>query len=331
MLPAPRNEWLHRFGADPIAVSTVQPGLRYFDTELGYVAYQRSFGVCLSLGGPICAPRDEVALAKRFLAEVPDAALFYVNDRLAREAGALTFRTALGADRVLDLTRGDTFASPSAKAAARKAARAGFSLELLCVDGGSDEDREFLKRVSASALERSVVPFEMRFLNRPMSYASSGPSHVFALALKGRRFGYAVIDPYFENGEIKGYLLNLLRFEPTSLWGVYLATVQAIAARLAAEGIGELSLGFCPLAQLDYGRTSAVMRPQLRFMEKRYAQTDYLSRLHAMKSELDGRWASRWLVTRTPQLVTPFLAFLELTGVEVWKLAREALSGSLAA
>ena len=44
-----------------------------------------------------------------------------------------------------------------------------------------------------------------------------------------------------------------------------------------------------------------------------------------MKRELEGKWATRWLVTKTPQLVTPMLAFLELTGVPVWKLAKEQL------
>ncbi len=320
-----RLELVGAHGGDPIAVSTLQPGLSYFDTPVGYVAYQRAFGVALSLGGPICAPQHEVELARRFLAEVPDAALFYVGDHLARSIRGLTFRTSLGADRVLDLTRADTFDSGPAKSAARKAERAGFHLEQLCLDGASAEDRAFLQRVSATALQRSVVPFEMRFLNRPMGYQTSGPSHVFALVQKGKRFGYAVIDPYFEGGEIKGYLLNLLRFEPTSLWGVYLATVQALAKRLAAEGIFELSLGFCPLAQLDVDNSSAVMRPQLRWLEKKYGQIDYLARLYEMKRELEGEWATRWLVTKTPQLVTPMLAFLELTGVPVWKLAKEQL------
>ncbi len=320
-----RLELIKRHGGDPIAVSTLQPGLSYFDTPQGYVAYQRAFGVALSLGGPVCAPGEEIEVARAFLAEVPDAALFYVGEELAHSIHGLTFRTSLGSDRVLDLTRADTFDSPAAKSAARKADRAGFHLEALCLDGACAEDRAFLERVSATALQRSVVPFEMRFLNRPMSTHTSGPSHVFALVQKGRRFGYAVIDPYFEQGEIKGYLLNLLRFEPTSLWGVYLATVQALATRLAAEGIRELSLGFCPLAELDLSHSSAVMRPQLRWLQKRYAKIDYLSRLFQMKRELAGQWATRWLVTRTPQLVTPMLAFLELTGVPLWQLARERL------
>src|SRR5437868_1352750 len=115
-----RLELINQHGIDPIAVSTVQAGLSYFETAYGYVAYQRAFGVALSLGGPVCAPEHEVELARRFLAEVPDAALFYVNDRLARCVGGLTFRTALGSDRILDLTRPDTFDSAPARSAARK-------------------------------------------------------------------------------------------------------------------------------------------------------------------------------------------------------------------
>lgn len=314
----PRFDLIGQHGTDPISVSTVQPGLSYFDTPHGYVAYQRAFGVALSLGGPVCAPEHELTLAQRFLDEVPDAALFYVNERVARGVTGFNFRAALGCDRVLDLQRDDTFSGAQAQSARRKADRAGFHLE-------PTRDVAFLKRVSAKALERSVVPYEMRFLNRPMTYANEGPSHVFALATNNGPFGYAVIDPYFEAGEVKGYLLNLLRFEPTKLWGVYLAAVQAIADRLKAEGVRELSLGFCPLARLDLDGSSLVMRPQLKWMQKKFGQLDYLARLCDMKSEPNGRWASRYLVTRTPQLLTPMLSFLELTGVPVLQLARERL------
>ncbi len=319
---SPRLELINRHGSDPIAVSTVQPGLSYFDTPNGYVAYQRAFGVALSLGGPVCAPEHSASLAQRFLDEVPHAALFYVNEQTARGVHGLHFRAALGTDRILDLTRNDTFAGAPALSAARKAEKAGFQIELMALD---DDDIAFIHRVNASALQRSVVPYEMRFLNRPMTYAKGGPSHVFALSVRGGRFGYAVIDPYFEAGEVKGYLLNLLRFEPTKLWGVYLAAVQAIAARLAVEGVRELSLGFCPLARLDLEGSSLLMRPQLRWMQKRFGQLDYLARLHAMKAEPNGRWEARYLVTRTPQLLTPMLSFLELTGVPVLQLARERL------
>jgi hypothetical protein len=47
-----------------------------------------------------------------------------------------------------------------------------------------------------------------------------------------------------------------------------------------------------------------------------------------MKQQFPGRWERRWLVTRTPQLVTPMLAFLKFTGVPVWQLALKRMVAS---
>jgi lysylphosphatidylglycerol synthetase-like protein (DUF2156 family) len=331
MRPTQRLEWLRRYGADPIAVSALQPGLSYFDAPEGFVPYQRAFGVALSLGGPICAPEARVALARRFLAQVPGSALFYVERELAEAVGGLSFRAALGSDRVLDLRAVDTLADSRVQAAARKAAKAGFALEPLDLARASSDELAFLQRVTACALERSVAPFEMRFLNRPMTYEAGGPERIFALSQKGQRFGYAVLDPCFRDGVPSGYLLNLIRFEPTSIWGVYLAVVHALAGLLQAEGVHRLSLGFCPLRELDIERSSAPMRPQLRYLARHYAAAPYLERLHTMKSAFGGAWASRWLVGRSPQLLTPFLALLELSGASVLELARERLAAPRAA
>ena len=319
-----REDRVRADGRDPIALSTLQPGLSYFDAAEGFVAYGRALGVSLSLGGPVCPAEDELQLARRFL-EQPGAALFYVDDALAFGAGGGACRASLGCDRVLDLRAADTFAAAPVKSAVRKAAKGGFALGELHLEDGRPEDRAFLARVNAAALERSVVPYEMRFLNRPMTLEAS-PARVFALEQRGERFGYAVLDPYFERGQVKGYLLNLLRFGPTSLWGVYLAAVQALAGRLLAEGVTELSLGFCPLARLDVDGSSAPMRPQLRWLARRYAGIDYFARLEGMKGQLGGTWKRRWLLTRSPQLVTPMLAFLELTGVPLGQLVKDQLA-----
>src|SRR5688500_16933949 len=54
-LPSLRLQRVLRDGSDPIALSTLQPGMRYLDTPRGFIAYQRAFGVSLSLGGPVGA------------------------------------------------------------------------------------------------------------------------------------------------------------------------------------------------------------------------------------------------------------------------------------
>ena len=316
-----RLSLLTRFGSDPIACSTLQDGLRFFEGDEGYVAYQRAFGVALSLGPPVGA--DQRALAGRYLDEVPRAALFYVSQSLAQSLPG--FRAPMGHDRVLDLRDEATFAGDQVRSATRKATRAGFRVDELHLETASDEDRAWLKSVTDEALSRSVTPHEMRFLNRPMHYAPSGPQRVFALSLRNQRFGYAVIDPYFENGAVKGYLLNLLRFTRTSLWGVYLATVEALSRELLSEGVGELSLGFCPLSQLDLSTASAILRPELRYLEKTCARSDYFTRLFAMKSQFAGRWQPRFLVSTVPLLTPHVLALISLMGVPVREVFAEKL------
>jgi hypothetical protein len=100
-----------------------------------------------------------------------------------------------------------------------------------------------------------------------------------------------------------------------------MSAVEALGRRLASEGVEELSLGFCPLAELDFESTSWLMRPQLRWLQRRCGTTDYCARLYEMKRQLGGEWRTRWLVTRTPQLLTPLLALLQLTGVDVLREA----------
>jgi lysylphosphatidylglycerol synthetase-like protein (DUF2156 family) len=335
-------------GRDPIALSATQPGLSYLQTARGVIAYERAYGSALSLGGPICAEQDEAELAGEFLRKVRGASLFYVPDAIGlADHGA--YRASIGCDRVLDLDRADTFDAAPVKAAVRKAAKAGLRLEELDFERASDFDLFDFARINEAALKKSVVPFEMRFLNRPM-HPSPALSRVFFLesakptgaggrspapeaaqprgrraSEHGDRFGYAVLDPYFENGAVKGYLLNLIRFGPTSIWGVYMAVVHALAMTLKAEGVRELSLGFCPLAELDLENTSPVLRPQLKWLAGKAEGADYFKRLREMKSQFNGRWVRRWLVTRSPLLVTPLLSFLKLTGVPVGAWLKEQL------
>jgi lysylphosphatidylglycerol synthetase-like protein (DUF2156 family) len=310
-------------GRDPIAMSATQPGLSYLQTAHGVIAYERAYGSALSLGGPICAAEHEAEIAEEFLRKVRGGSLFYVPDSIAFGDHGM-YRVSLGCDRVLELDRADTFDAAPVKAAVRKAKKAGLTLEEIDFAQASDFDLLDIARINQEALKKSVVPFEMRFLNRPM-HPSPALSRVFFLQAKGERIGYAVLDPYFEGGEVKGYLLNLIRFGPTNIWGVYMAVVYALAERLREEGVRELSLGFCPLTGLDLENSSPLFRPQLKWLAKQAEGADYFKRLREMKSQFNGRWERRWLVTRSPLLVTPLLSFLKLTGVPVGSWLKEQL------
>ncbi|MFN0063939.1 MAG: hypothetical protein ACKVPX_15640, partial [Myxococcaceae bacterium] len=63
---------------DPIAVSTVQDGVRAFATSGGYVPYAQHGNTVLTLGPPVCAPEAMASAAADFLSHFPGATFFYV-------------------------------------------------------------------------------------------------------------------------------------------------------------------------------------------------------------------------------------------------------------
>ena len=58
-------------GGDLIGVTTLQAGLKWFETSFGVWAYQHVGGVDITLGGPLCAPSDRGEMLRRFLARSP--------------------------------------------------------------------------------------------------------------------------------------------------------------------------------------------------------------------------------------------------------------------
>jgi lysylphosphatidylglycerol synthetase-like protein (DUF2156 family) len=325
-----RVELLRAHGGDPIAYSTLQPGLSYFDTSYGYLAYVRAFGFALTLGPPVCSPFDRAALMEAFMRAVPRPVFFYVRQDvawLAKELGGWRYRTcAIGRDKVLNL--GSPLDSDAkVKSAMKKARKAGLTL---VEQRPSGVDRTRIEAINSAYLQKSAVPVEMRFLNRPLSYQDDGLGRMFTLQLDGDLLGYAVLDPWFEGGRAAGYLLNLLRFGRTSLWGVYYAAVALLAEALHAEGIKSLSLGFTPLGGVDTAGCSRLLSPQVKFMERRFATVPYLQRLKEMKDAFPGETPQRYFVGGSPLLATTVLSLLKACGVPLEPIIKAPLQATKA-
>lgn len=318
-----RVELLRAHGADPIAYSTLQPGLEYFDTSYGYLAYARAAGFALTLGPPICARADRAALLEGFFARVKRPVVFYVqrdDAELAKALGGFGYGLCpIGADKVLSLDAPlDTDAK--VKSAVKKAKKGGLAMhEQLPA-------RELLERVDAEYFAKSAVPVEMRFLNRPVTLEADGLGRLFVLSAAGEPFGYAALDPYFQGGQATGYLLNVLRFAKTSLWGVYYAAVASLAEALKGEGVRQLSLGFCPLGAVDAAGCSPRLAAQAKWMEARFGAVPYLQRLKEMKDAFPGPSPQRYFVGRSPLVATTLLALLKACGVPLLPIVKHQLS-----
>jgi len=327
-----RHNLVRAHGSDPISYSTLQPGLSYFETSFGYVAFQRAFGFDLTLGPPVCASSDRAELVQRFLRSSRSPLFFYVPRDVAAlvsELGGRRFRTSgMGMDKILELDTPAADVHPKVRGALKKATRGSFEVAEVRPSGLGTEERARLDSITRSYLGRSAVPVEMHFLNRPLGFEDDGLARMFVLrqGTDAQVFGYAVLDPYFDGGRVQGYLLNLIRFERTRLWGVYYSAVAMLAERLRGEGVRQLSLGFCPLVGVDTEGCSPVLARQVRWMERQLAGIGYLTRLRELKEAFPGLTPQRYFVTPSPWAATTLLALLRACRVPLTEIIRRSFS-----
>lgn len=305
---------VRRFGdGDLVACATLQDGLEHLERSWGFWAFRRVGRVDAYLGGPICDPSDRGAMVEQMLHASRRPMVFYVREPMAVMLAEAGLKTAgIGVDRVLDVDALLDAPPKPVRGAQRKADKAGFSVEEARFE---EVDRARLRQINRTYLANAEVEREIVFLNRPMSYEDDGMRRVFVLRQGGRELGFAVLNPIFRDGAVTAYLLDLLRLEPTKQWGVWLATVHALARRLRDEGVG-LSVGFCPLHDLRHPPgASRALRWQLDRMEAWLSSAQYLRRLHELKATLPGSWESRSMAVCTRFAPRALHTFMEASGV----------------
>lgn len=330
------ESWVRRYGTDPIACSTLQPGLRRMETPLGYIAHRRVLGTNITLGPPVCAPSDRAELLRTFLHRHRRPLLCYVDAQLLHELARCDrplHAAGMGVDKLVDIPALLREPARPIASAVRKARRAGVRLEELQLDGLDPSLRGRIDEITRSFLARSQVPVEMSFLNRPLSLQPDGLRRVFLLRADPPLgvFGYVVLNPWFEDGQVAGYLLDIIRFERTRLWGVYLSTVFALAEHLAAEG-RKLSLGYCPLWQIVDPPVagSSVLQAQMRWMERSLHAVEYVQRLREMKSLVPGPVRPRFFASHSRSAVTAVAALVSACGVPLRMIFGPALLRAIA-
>lgn len=361
-----RADLVVQHGDDPIAFSTLQDGLRYCETSYGYIAYQRIWGIDISLGPPIAAPSDRAALVERFLRHSRRPLFCYLRAAEAAQVHAIAgagpgrrlHLAGMGLDRYLD---GAALQDPAAiskplRGARRHAQKADFSVEPIEPAALSPSQRQALAAITAAYLAHSQLPYEMRFLNRPFAptAADLGPPRERLYLLSGRPsgrsarelFGYAVLNPWFSAGRVAGYLLDIVRCRPTRQWGVYLALVDRLQQDLDQQGVAQLSLGFCPLhgasspqsraalaqspaARSGAGPLSPWLSRQVGWLERYLADVPYVRRLVEIKAALPGHYEPRYFASYSPSALPAFAALLGACGVSLSSIVGPRLLASL--
>jgi len=320
--PSPRASLVRQHGqGDLIACATLQPGLSYYENSHGFWAYRRVRGMDVTLGGPICDAVHRPAMVEGFLTQATRPVLCYVQESLLGELHGTGLHVAgMGVDRRADVDA--LLAAPTKEVggAVKKARRAGVRIEEVHLRDLDSVTQRRLSEITERYLAHAECTVEMSFINQPMSFVDDGLRRVFLLSKNDREhqgvFGYAVLNPIFERGEVTSYVLDLLRFEPTRLWGVWLSTVWHMARLLSSEGLG-LHLGFCPLFRVSRpaGGGSRLLGVQMQGMERLLSSAQYLRRLRELKGLIPGRDEPRYFASFSRSGFVALFAFMEALGV----------------
>lgn len=316
-----RAELVRNHSSDLISYSTLQPNLQYFDTSYGYIAYRKIGKHSITLGPPVCQKSDMPSLTQRFLAKNKSVSFCYLNENSLddmRQAGLRV--SAIGVDRMVNYDRFFQNTDKKVISAVHKASKENLIIKEVSIGEINSELISTLAKINDDFLLRSVFPGEMIFLNKPMDYSDDHLRRVFTLSVQNSDcndvIGFLTLNPIFNNGKVDGYLLDIIRFKKTKLWGLWYASVWNLSKLLEREG-KFLSLGFCPLvtdiAQSDV-KTSLLLDGQMAILKKLFLNIKYFQQLYNMKCVIGGEFSLRYIATTAIFLPPVVSAFLNATG-----------------
>jgi lysylphosphatidylglycerol synthetase-like protein (DUF2156 family) len=231
-----------------MAYATLQPGMKYFHSHGGYLAYDRCWGVTFVLGDPVAPAEDHAAILEAFVRQHPRACFCEVS----QQTGALLerlgwFVNEFGADMELHLPTYD-FTGPKKskfRQAAHKIEREGYTIEERCV---ADGDRREIDALCASWLATKTVRREARFLVRPFHFGDEPEVRKFYLRDRdGWIVAFVGFDPICHEGEVIGYSPAIKRRSPHAPTGAEEAICKFAIEQFRAEGRQTFRLGFLPL------------------------------------------------------------------------------------
>jgi phosphatidylglycerol lysyltransferase len=241
-------EVFRQYGNFTMAYATLQPGMKYFQSDGGYLAYDTWGGITFVLGDPVAPARNHAAIIEAFVRSHPRTCFCQIS----KATGAILARLGwlvneLGADMELDLATYD-FEGPKKskfRQAAHKIEREGYTIEERMV---ADGDRADLDALSSSWLAAKTVKREARFLVRPLAFGDEPDVRKFYLRDRdGSIVSFVTFDPICEGGEVIGYSPAIKRRAPDAPTGAEEAITKFAIEQFRAEGFATFRLGLLPL------------------------------------------------------------------------------------
>jgi lysylphosphatidylglycerol synthetase-like protein (DUF2156 family) len=243
-----------RHAVNSLAYScAVQPDLSYHGDGHGFIAYGEKMGYRFALGDPIAPSERHPALIRSFVEEAGMPAFVQIGLETAEILSGLGYRiNRMGVETVLPLTASmfSGTRNQSIRYSERWLTQRGYRLK-------EETDPEASARDAAEISAewragRIVSRREMRFLNRPFQPEPGPDMRRFVLTdPEGHVVALLDFDPVYAAGAIAGYTTAFKRKRAGTTPHAEIALTKFAADRFREEGVGFMTLGLSPLADIE--------------------------------------------------------------------------------
>lgn len=244
---------VRQYGRHSLAYSILQPGMRYWGSpDGGVAAYRKTLGQHTFLGDPLCPPEALDTFLRELTRCFPNALFMQIHEATAACLRRLGWRiTPVGVENEIDTA---TFSLRGKRMADlrhyRNKARAGDVVVRETPD--TTGLRATLRPLSEGWLpQKSWIGRELEFLARPFVMEPEPGVRIFTGEREGRVVAFIILDPMYDDGQVTGYTVTILRHYREVPEGAVDYIVLESIATLRDEGIPLLSLGVSPFHRLE--------------------------------------------------------------------------------
>jgi len=307
-----------KHGDFSLAYSTaVQPGLRYFGDDEGYIAFATKMGHAFVLGDPVAREADRADFIRRFVAQTRHPCFVQIGAASAGVLAGLGYRVnQLGVESDIQLGT-HSFAGKRNETIRYSEAwlrKKGYRI-LEC--DGSVVDAEEVRHISSNwRTGRIVSRREMRFLNRPFEARLAPHMRRFMIVHpEGHATAILDFDPIFQDGAVVGYTSAFKRKLVGTTAHAEIGLTKFAADRFREEGRSRLSFGLSPLAEIE-----ASGYPESRIWRRSFERAFRSKRINETIFNLQGQAAFKRRFHGVHQ--PSYIAFKRGSPVEMLALLR---------
>ena len=245
---------LRQYGNFALAYSaTFQPGLNYFGSEEGFLAYKQVGGTAFVLSNPLTPIDCCEQLIRSFLAHRSNVCFWQASLSVAKVLEKLGFYVnGMGTETQIELD-GYGFEGPVKRNFRSAMSRAACCSYTIAERSVSSLDHKELQMVSERWRQtRGVKNREMTFLTRPAILNDEvDVRKFFAFDGGGSLQAFAFFDPIYVAGKVVGYLNSAKRRLPEADALIGYAMLYQAIRTFQDEGKATLSLGLSPLCRVE--------------------------------------------------------------------------------